>query len=100
MEEQIVNLSRTDNAHLDRRFDEIMDELRKINGAFTRNDDGTIDHTGHRNCHEEMIRAARAQEEFWRELRLDVAKKGIWGILVVALGLLIVGAMVKLGIYK
>ena len=29
-----THLTKADNAHLDKRFDEIMDELRKINGAL------------------------------------------------------------------
>lgn len=94
------HLAKSDNVHLDQKFDEILTELRKINGAFARNADGEVDFDGHRQYHEEMIRAARAQEEFWRELRLDVAKKGVWGILVIVCGLVIIGAMTKLGIYK
>ena len=41
-----------------------------------------------------MIAAARAEEMFWRDLKTDIAKKSIWGILhilaVLALGTLAV----------
>jgi hypothetical protein len=53
---------------------------------------------GHRKAHQALIDAAKAEQEFWSELRRDVAKKSIWGILhiltVLALGTL----AVKLGI--
>jgi tetrahydromethanopterin S-methyltransferase subunit E len=47
-----------------------------------------------------MIKAAEAQTEFWRELRLDIAKKGVWGLLVVICGLILVGVSAKLGFTK
>lgn len=93
-----MHLGKADNAHLDKRFDEIMDELRKINGAFARNPDGSTDFEGHRNYHEAMIKAATAQEQFWRELKLEVAKKGIWSLLVIICGLVVVGVSAKFGI--
>lgn len=93
-----VHLTKADNAHLDKRFDEIMDELRKINGAFARNPDGSTDFEGHRNYHEAMIKAATAQEQFWRELKLEVAKKGIWSLLVIICGLVVIGVSAKFGI--
>jgi hypothetical protein len=95
-----VHLGQRDNAHLDKRFDEIMDELRKINGAFARNPDGSVDHDGHRQYHEAMIKAATAQEQFWQELKLEVAKKGIWSILVIICGLVVVGVSTKIGFGK
>lgn len=98
--EQIVHLAQSDNAHLNKRFDEVMDALTKMNGAFARNPDGSVDYDGHRRYHEEMIKAAEAQTEFWRELRLDIAKKGVWGLLVVICGLILVGVSAKLGFTK
>ena len=56
------------------------------------------DVAAHRMAHEAMISAARAQEQFWRDLRLDIAKKGVWGLLIIVLGLVLVGASTKLGI--
>lgn len=95
-----LHLAKSDNAHIDKRFDEIMDELQKIHGAFPRSPEGDIDHAGHRQYHEDMIRAARAQEEFWRELRLDIAKKGVWGLIIIVCGLVTVGLLAKMGLYK
>jgi hypothetical protein len=93
-----VRLSNADNTHIDKRFDEILTELRKINGAFARNSDGSTDFDGHRKYHESMIEAAEAQTMFWRELKLEIAKKGIWGLLVIICGLVLVGLSAKLGL--
>ena len=93
-----LHLSKSDNTHLDKRFDEIMVELRKINGAFATNPDGTTDFDGHRKYHEAMIKAASAQEQFWYELKLEVMKKGIWSLLVIICGLVVVGVSAKFGI--
>jgi hypothetical protein len=93
-----VHLAKSDNAHIDRRFDEVLIELRKINGAFARNSDGSVDFDGHRKYHESMIAAAEAQTQFWNELKLEIAKKGIWGLLVIVCGLVLVGLSAKLGL--
>jgi len=98
MQEQERSLTQKDNDHIDKRFDEVMTELAKINSAFARNPDGSIDHAGHRQYHETMIEAAEAQTQFWRELRLDIAKKGVWGLLIIVCGLVLVGLSAKLGI--
>lgn len=95
-----VHLCPDDNAHIDRRFDEVMALLKKMSTAFVAGADGQIDYEGHRRFHEEKIRAARAEARFWEELRLDIAKKGLWSLLVVLLGLAVVGVSVKLGIHK
>lgn len=87
-----------EHAMLNQRLDEILEELKKINGAFPRDEEGRVDHEGHRKYHESLIKAAEAQEKFWQELRLDVAKKGVWGVLIIVLGLIMVGLMTKLGL--
>lgn len=87
-----------EHAMLNKRLDEILAEVRKINNAFPRDEDGEVDHDGHRRYHESLIKAADAQEKFWRELRLDIAKKGVWGILIIVLGLIMVGLAAKLGL--
>ena len=93
-----LHLAKQDNEHLDRRFDELLLEVRKLNSAFAKTPDGQVDFDGHRRYHEQMIAAATAQEQFWRELRIDVAKKGIWSLLVIICGLIVVGASAKMGI--
>ena len=85
------------NDDLKRRLDEIMEIL---TSAFAKNNDGSVDFDGHRRYHESMIRAADAQEKFWIELKLEIAKKGVWGLLIVICGLIIVGVSAKLGLPK
>jgi len=85
------------NDDLKRRLDEIMEIL---TSAFAKNNDGSIDFDGHRRYHESMIRAADAQEKFWIELKLEIAKKGVWGLLIVICGLIVVGVSAKLGLPK
>ena len=53
----------------------------------------------HREVHEAWILAKRAEVEFWRELKLDIAKKGVWGLLVLMIGLLITGLSIKSGVW-
>lgn len=91
-------LTQDEGKKIEDRLDEILAEIKKIHGAFPRDEDGDTDFSGHRNAHEEMIRAAKAQEAFWNELRLDVAKKGVWGILIILVGLVLTGAAAKFGL--
>lgn len=56
------------------------------------------DPEAHCDYHSAKIRAAQAEERFWNELKLDLAKKGAWGLLIIVLGLLVVGMSAKLGI--
>lgn len=83
---------------IERKLDLILDHLTRIEGAFARNDDGTVDIDGHRRYHEAMIDAAKEQAQFWRELKLDIAKKGAWGVLVIVVGLVVVGLQSKFGL--
>ena len=88
------------NDDLDKKLDEIIDVLEGLTGAFAKNADGSVDFDGHRRYHESMIRAANAQERFWVELKLEIAKKGVWGLLVVTVGLILVGISAKFGVGK
>ena len=77
----------------EKREEEIWEEKFKIiMNAFP---DGI---QNHRNAHQAMIDAAKAQENFWKELKLDLTKKGIWGILTVLVGLALVGLAAKVGV--
>lgn len=80
------------NCPLEDKLDDILAKIERIEHAFP---DGV---DNHRTAHEAMIRAAKAEERFWSELKLDIAKKGVWGLLVIIVGLLLVGASVKLGL--
>jgi len=88
------------NDDLNKKLDEIIDVLEGLTGAFAKNADGSVDFDGHRRYHESMIRAANAQERFWVELKLEIAKKGVWGLLVVTVGLILVGISAKFGVGK
>lgn len=47
----------------------------------------------HRLAHEAMIEAKQAEAKFWAELRLDLAKKSLWGLMMIVLGLVMVGGL-------
>ena len=91
-------VTREEARQIDDRLDEILSEVRKIHGAFPRTNDGETDFDGHRQYHEAMIRAAEAQAAFWNELKLDVVKKGVWGAVVIVVGLVLTGLAAKFGI--
>lgn len=78
------------------KLDMIIDRLDDLQSAFP-SVDGRVDYAGHRNAHEAMIKAAQAQEKFWQEMRIDIAKKGAWGILLLVVGLIITGIQIKVG---
>ena len=52
----------------------------------------------HRAGHQAQIDASRAEEAFWRDIKVDMAKKSVWAIMQVLLGLIVVGIAAKLGI--
>ncbi|MDD3885179.1 MAG: hypothetical protein PHW66_09670 [Gallionella sp.] len=81
-----------DGLTLEEKVDEALAILATIAYAFP---DGP---EAHRYAHEAMIKASAAQEQFWNELKLDVAKKGLWGLLVIIVGLVLAGAATKLGV--
>jgi len=85
---------------LEEKVDLILAELKDMRHAFPRTEDGDADFIGHRSAHEAMIKAADAQKEFWQELKLDIAKKGVWGLLIVLLGLILAGVGFKTGVIK
>ena len=87
------------NEDLHNRLKEICSSLHGMEKAFPKNEDGSLDVDGHRRYHESMIDAAKAQEAFWKELKLDLAKKGLWGILVLVIGFAVVGMLAKAGPY-
>ncbi len=52
----------------------------------------------HKSAHQSLIDASKAEEAFWRDLRSDIAKKSIWGVLQILLTLIAIGAAAKLGL--
>lgn len=83
---------RKEMRHIAEMIGDIKTSIEEINKAFP---DGTIEH---RKAHEAMINAAKAQQAFWDDLKLDIAKKGVWGLLIIIIGLVLVGLSTKLGL--
>lgn len=76
----------------------ILEKLDCFEEAFPLDSEGSPDILGHRRAHEADIAAAKAKEKFYEELRLDLAKKGSWALVLVIAGLVLMGALAKLGI--
>lgn len=83
-----------------KKIDRMMEEMHSINGAFIRNEDNTIDYDGHRRYHASIVASMNAQEKFWNDLKLDLAKKGLWFVLLVVAGFVVLGIQTKLGLTK
>lgn len=83
---------------IERKLDLILSEIKKLEGAFPKNEDGTADFEGHKRFHDTKIKAAEAEVKFWQELKLDLAKKGTWAVMLVVAGLIVLGLGAKLGI--
>ena len=93
----MVGTQKPEQNNIELRLSEILSEVKKIHNAFPRDKNGETDFDGHREYHEAMIRAAEAQAEFWKELRLDIAKKGMWGLIITIGTLIVIGLSAKLG---
>ena len=76
----------------------ILDDLQTIKKAFPEDEYGNVDALGHRRYHDEMIEAAKAQTKFWQDLRRELLRKGLFWALIIALGLMGSGLMVKTGL--
>ena len=83
---------------IEHKLDLILTELKKLEGGMPRDENGDTDYEGHRRFHEEKIKAAKAEAEFWQDLKLEIAKKGVWSLLVVVCGLVMLGISAKFGI--
>ena len=86
------NKERKSLGSIEHKLDEISTCVLAIKSAFP---DGDLE--GHRQYHEARIKAAVAEEAFWKDLKLDVAKKGAWGLITIIVGLIILGISTKLG---
>ena len=80
------------------KLDLILSEVKHMRAAFPKDEEGNVDYDGHRKYHEQLIATAKAQEDFWKDLKKDVAKKGIIGFIALVFGLLWLGAQAKLGL--
>lgn len=77
---------------MEQKIDTALELLDNIADAFP---DGPMKH---REAHESWIAAKNAETKFWQELKLDLAKKGAWGVLIIVIGLVMVGFSVKVGV--
>ena len=59
----------------------ISDEALALTRALPSKPDGSPDVDGHREYHASLIEEAKARTEFWRELRLELVRKGFWGLM-------------------
>lgn len=100
-DDQGVKRETPDEMDIERKLDLILVGIKKLEGAFPRNELGEPDVEGHRRFHDMKIKAAEQEAEFWRDLKLEIAKKGLagaWGLVVIIAGLALVGASAKFGI--
>ena len=82
-----------DGLTVEEKLDVALEILDELLNAFP---DGPINH---RTAHEALIKAKRAEAEFWMELKLDIAKKGVWGIITLIIGLIAIGIATKTGVW-
>jgi hypothetical protein len=78
---------------IEAKVDDLTEQAKSCMSAFP---DGPVNH---RLSHEAMIKAAQAQENFWKEMKIDLAKKGAWGLFIIILGLVITGLQAKFGLW-
>ena len=45
----------------------------------------------HREYHEAAIKAKQAEEDFWVDLKKEIIKKGLFGVLIIVIGLIWLG---------
>ncbi len=75
--QQIQNLQEQVDRHL--RDESVA--LQTLVRALPSKPDGTPDVDGHREYHASLIEEAKARAEFWRDLRMELLRKGLWGLL-------------------
>lgn len=92
MTDKFLNRRRYDGLTVEEKLDIIIQTLDDISDAFP---DGP---EKHREAHESWIASKKAEEKFWSELKLDIAKKGVWGLLTILTGLVLIGLSIKLGL--
>ena len=80
---------------LEGKIDQIIAAQKAFAGAFAKGQDDDADLIGHRLYHEAVISAVKAQADFWRGLRYDITRKGIWFLLVTIFGLAAIGLVFR-----
>ena len=67
--------------HLNKHISDEALALQALTRALPSKPDGSPDVDGHREYHASLIEEAKARTEFWRELRLELVRKGFWGLM-------------------
>lgn len=80
---QLQDHERREFERIDKVIGKAIEDLKKE--AFA---DGPVPH---RLAHEAMMKAAAAEEEFWRGMKMKIAEKGILGLLQVLFMLTVLG---------
>jgi len=68
-----------------------LDEANLVKGlmrAFPTKHDGTPDFEGHEAFHTALIEESRARTVFYRDLRHELVKKGLWGLVMILCALI------------
>jgi hypothetical protein len=68
--------NRSDNEVQARKLDEVIRRVDDLHKGFPAGD-----WEGHRRYHETLIERAEARTKFYDDLRVELAKKGIWALL-------------------
>jgi len=79
-----------DSLDIEHKVDAILDMLLSIKDAFPEGPDK------HRADHSAWIEAKKNEAEFWKELKMDITKNGVRGLIIVILGLIVLGIQTKL----
>lgn len=93
LDELEQRLERMFAEHEAREQQGVDERMQKIMRAFP----GGIDE--HFTVHCALAKAAKAQEDFYREIKIDLAKNGLWALLKVLLALAILGIASKMGFH-
>lgn len=87
------NRRKYDGFTLEQKVDETLALVESLMAAFP---DGPLKH---REAHEMWMQAKQAETRFWAEMRLDLAKKGAWGLIAILAGLIIAGFSTKVALW-
>ena len=93
LDELEARIERMFSEHEAREQEGIDDRMKTIMRAFP----GGIDE--HFTVHCALAKAAKAQEDFYREIKIDLAKNGLWALLKVLFALAILGIASKMGFH-
>ncbi len=55
--------------------------LKQIENAFPKKPEGDPDFSGHRDYHSALIEESKSRAAMWRELRVELLRKGLWGLI-------------------